>query len=89
MPPRKNKKEAARRAQQQQGRIKGRIIEWHFLADMLFDQHESQMAVLKEQYELEILELKHKLAAREKEVQQLQLQLQKDKHRKPKKDRQF
>ena len=76
MPPRKNKREAAWRAKEQQELIASRIVERHFLADMLFDQYESQIDMIKERYEAEILELKSKLAEKEQELHRLQSQFQ-------------
>jgi hypothetical protein len=76
MPPRKNKREAARRAKEQQDLIASRIVERHFLADMLFDQYESQLEIIQEQHKEEIMELQRKLAEKEQELQHLQLQLQ-------------
>jgi predicted phage tail protein len=75
MPPRRNRKEAARRAKEQQEMVESRIRERHFLADMLFDQHESQLAMLKEQHKEEIRELKLQLAAKERELQQMKAKL--------------
>jgi hypothetical protein len=76
MPPRNNKKEAARWAKEHEEICISRAQERRFIADMLHDQFEAQHAMLIEQYEQEIKKLKAEIVAKDTMIESLQQQLQ-------------